>query len=189
MTTTDVKTIEEASADFNEAARLTPREAADKGVRYAQLHNAPRVVFEDRRAPDMLRRVLAQNGGYIDVDGIGRVHLELPEAKDLEREEKRLSDELKGWLAGDDDGALFVEGVGELRLQPRSNVRYDVDSIYANAPELFDELRERGALQVNKTVVDAQVKTGHLQGVNRQGFRIEGAGAPALIIDERAARR
>jgi len=177
--------IEQLSKEIEDRCVPTPREAADALARYARVHYAPRLVA-DTRTVDALRALLERDG-HVDVDGIGRLELSVPTDAAWKKEDQQLNEYVKYFLERDEEHALFVEGVGEARLQPRGTRTVDVAGIFASEPALFDELLQKGAVTLDMGVVDALMKAGQLPGMKR--FIHQGEGTPALVIDRKAARR
>ena len=93
------------------------------------------------------------------------------------REMDRLADQLKGWLAENDE-ELFVEGVGNLRLQHRTTTSWDVQGIKSFRPDLFDALLSLDCLKVDGTKVKAHAE--RLTGLKALGFQGE---TVALVIE------
>jgi hypothetical protein len=183
MTTTEK--VEQLSKEIEDRCVPTPREAADALARYERVHYAPRLVA-DRRTVEALRN-LAERDGHVDVEGLGRLELAVPTDAAWKKADQQLNDYVKYFLERDEEHALFVEGVGEARLQPRDKRTVRIAAIFAEEPGLFDELLQKGALTVDLGVADALMKAGQLQGLSK--FIVRGEGTPALVIDRKAARR
>lgn len=91
----------EASADFEEAARLTHAELADRVAEYALLKTADR---------------LTKDGEVID-------------RKKANKREERLNAEIKKGLGDHGETELYVEGVGTVRLRDTDSVGYRLDAM------------------------------------------------------------
>lgn len=93
--------IEQASADFEDAAKLTHAELAEKIAEYALLKTADR---------------LTKDGEVID-------------RKKANRQEEGLNRAIKKGLADLGETELYVEGVGSVRLRDSDSIGYRLDAL------------------------------------------------------------
>jgi hypothetical protein len=144
-------TIETISEEINEAMLPTAKEAAQMVSRLAALKAA----------------------SFITTDG------DVLTATDFKRESEYLTAMLKNYI--EVHGPIYVEGVGEQQLQPRSGpYTWDVKALAEHDPATFKRLLDHGALTINTPVADALEKAGQVSMFRQYG--VKGAAMPALII-------
>ena len=89
---------------------------------------------------------------------------------------------IKAYLQSHPGGVLWDgEARLEARLQMRAGVIYDLVSIRAKNPVLFDRLADLGCLTVDSQVLKAQLD--QLPGV--EGYRMPGRATQALMVEQR----
>ncbi len=144
-------TIDELSTQLNEAMEPSPSEIVEMAHRY-----------------DALRKAI-----YVTADG------DKLTAHEYEKERSYLRMMLQ--KAIEKDGALYVEGVGTLKLQERRETVYDLPSIIEHDPKTFARMAELGCLKVDGKVMKAQVAAGN---VFEPKQKIEQVSARALVVEE-----
>lgn len=125
-------------------------------------------------AAAMVSRLAALKGAsYITADG------DVLSAFDYEKECEYLKGMLRAYIEA--HGPLYVEGVGEQRLQERSGPwSWDVKGLAEGDPLTFARLLELGALTINDKIATALEQGGQVTMFRKWGFR--GAATPALIV-------
>lgn len=150
--------VREASqALADELDAITPKQAADAAARYAVLKDAEYITSDGDR--------VTQARYKAECD-----HLNEIIKRFIERE----------------GGPLFLEGIGEFKLQERSaGKQYDVGAFFYADPEAFRRLVDMGCLKVDEKVLKAQVDAGNIAVV--PPFTVL-KGTAALVIDRKAGR-
>lgn len=123
MTLNLVEHIEQASEEFEEATRLTPKQAADLARQYWQLKQA---------------RWVTDDGEILTQD-------------QMAKRTRQLNEQLKAHIQR--EGVLDVEGIPPLMVQERSTETIDILSLAEYDRATFDQLLHANGLLPNMEVV------------------------------------
>lgn len=121
-----------ASAALAEVIEPTPKDAAEWAARYEALRQARRITADG------------------DV---------LTEAE-YQRERDELNKALKEYI--DRNGALDVEGVGELFVLESHDTSHDLAAIRRDRPEWIERAWDQAILTINEAALKAQMKAGQI---------------------------
>ena len=147
-----------ASAEFEEAARLTHRELAERIAEYASLKTADRLTKDGEK----VERLVAN------------------------RREDRLNREIKKGLADLRETELFVEGAGTVRLRDTDSVGYRLDAMNTTEHEalIVGNVLSVKRSDVTEEVEGSHLKQYKPEWAWLKEYEVRGRGSQQLLFEE-----